>query len=76
MIKLNAMPSSSHFFRSLVLLLVLLIPPAAVQAQAQPAAPVIISPRAGEAVIGRIEISGGDRPLRVPARGSGISLHE
>lgn len=56
MIKLNAMrfQSLTWFFA----LIVLLVPFSIARAQAQPAQPVVISPRAGEAVIGQTEISG------------------
>jgi len=56
MIKLNAM--RFHGFNWLFILFALLIPYSSVRAQAQPAQPVVISPRAGEAVIGQTEISG------------------
>jgi hypothetical protein len=56
MIKLNAMRFS--IWNGFLLLIALSVPFSAVRAQAQPPQPVVISPRAGEAVIGQAEISG------------------
>ncbi len=58
MIKLNAMHFSKTLISFTLLLVLAFFLSAPVKAQSTPFKPVVISPRAGEAVQGRVEISG------------------